>query len=503
MNTRYPRKKTTFLLVITILSLFLSPASYAGETGDGSLSPEDPVYHSQEEGITGDREPSPVSVCSLSSDFSKPHVFLTKKKITLNGMRRSVSADTFLVMNVDGDYEVQGAGSPDGISITPEKTVCNGLPAFRLTVSSTSAAYGGTYKYNLSVRDQKTGTESDTAKLTLVIKKKNPSVKWKKSLVTLNYADKEDAAFNTPSVPGVSIAPIAGNSKYKSVIPECVNVTLVNENTARITAGTGMELNKRYYVTLWLLYTDSIRFKAVKKKFAVIRTDKAGGITFKKAKGSSLDLSDRRGTSLHYVPLVKNSGLMVRDIHFKSGTVSESHILEKVFNEDTGELTDIYVKAVSSASLSKGKTVYSFDTEFVRPGKENSTVNKSSSFKAAKITSKLKLAFISGNQLKLNEVLSDNKIAGTLEVRVAKPAFSAIDPESVKDITCNSGKVERGTFEAKWTIDPFGQAARIRVVANKDKLVSGKKYNIVFTVRAKDAAAATPSSKLTLKYKAP
>ena len=443
-----------------------------------------------------------VIVRSLSSNFTKPHVFLTKKKIKINGLRRQVSEDTCLMVNVDGNYELTGLNTAGNLSFITEKTSCNSLPAFRITVSSTSAVTGGTYKFNLKVRDMTSGAESDIAKLTVVVQKKNPAVKWKKSLVTLNYAEKEASAFNLPNVPGVSVAPVSGNSKYKPVIPKCLKVALVNENTVKITAGQGMKLNKKYVVQLWLIYADSTDIKAVKKSFSVMLTDKNAGVSLKRVTGSSLDLSDRHGTAYHYRPVAKNSGLVVRDIGFKQSSASGNYILEKYFDEDTGELTDIWVRAKDEAALSKGRDEYTFDMKLLSPGKNSGSVNRAAYFMASRKTSKIRMAYISGNKLKINEKLSDNKIAGTIEVRAAAPKFGAVDPASIKDITCENGKISKDAFTSEWTLDEHGQAARIRIIVDRNKVTAGKKYWITFSLKAMGAARDTAPSKLKILYKA-
>ncbi len=529
MDTWYIRKKTAFLLalilILTVVTPYISlkaeetvsadlmdtpsgnqgtPSGNTGTSvsGDSTVSGDEDTPAGEEQPLE-EKVGEGIVIRSLSSDFTKPSVFLTKKTIKLNGLRREDRDETWLMINVDGDYELKGLGSGGGLSLEGQKTSYNGLPAFHITVSSTSASFGGTYRYDLSVLDRKSGRESGRVRLTVAVKKKNPVAKWKKSLVTLNISGKDEAALNSPDVPGVSIAPVSGNAKYKALIPKCVNVSLINENTVKITRGPGMELNKKYTVQLWMIYADSTAVSAVRKKFSVMLTDKDSSVSFKKQKDSSLDLSERNGTALHYAPSAKNSGFLIKDLRFRDPSLSVDYILDKRFDEDTGELSDIYLRARNGASISKGTGEYFFDTETFYPGSGQETSVRSASFRAARKTSKLKLAFVSGNTLKINETLSDNKIAGTIEVRVQKPRFAAVDPGSIRDITSDSGKVPKGTFTASFVIDSHGQAVRIRIVADKAKLTSGKNYDILFSMKAKGASPDTAATKLKIRYKAP
>ena len=48
-------------------------------------------------------------------------------------------------------------------------------------------------------------------------------------------------------------------------------------------------------------------------------------------------------------------------------------------------------------------------------------------------------------------------------------------------------------------MDEYGQAARIRVVADKSKVVSGKKYTLTYSLRAKGADRNAAPGKVNVK----
>ena len=436
-----------------------------------------------------------VTVRSLSADFTKPSAFLTKKKLVLNGMRRSVSDDTYVVFNVDGDYELTGL-TGGGLEISVNKLSYNGLPAYRISVSASSASTGGSIKYNIIPRNRMNGKELKGLRLTVSVKKKNPPVKWKKNVITLSRSVKGDFALNSPDIEGVSIVPLSGNEMYKPKIPSCLRLRLQNENTVRISAGKGVELNKNYPVTLWLMYTDSTDIKAVKRKFNVRVTDKQKSVTLKKLKGSSLNLSDRNGTAFHYKPVAKNTGFVVNDISFKRESLSENYVLEKEFDPATQAVTDFYVRAKNGMPLHKGSDAFDFDLLLQAPGTDAGSLRQTASFSAKKKSTKIKTTFVSGNTLKVNETLSDNHVAGSIELRVISPKYAVIDRASVKDLTNNSA------FRTEWIIDRWGQAARIRIEIDKNKVIPGKKYSLVYSLKARGADPGTAPTKIVVKYKA-
>ena len=436
-----------------------------------------------------------VTVRSLSADFTKPVAFLTKKKLVLNGMRRSVSDDTYIVFNVDGDYELSGL-TGGGLEVSVNKLSYNGLPAYRLSVSATAESSKGTTKFVIIPKNRMNGKELNKLKLIVSVKKKNPPVRWKNKVVTLSRSVKGDFALNTPNIDGVSIVPLSGNERYKPKIPACLQVRLQNENTIKITAGEGMKLNKSYPVTLWLMYTDSTSIKAVKRKFNVRVTDKPKSVKLKRLKGSSLNLSDRDGTALHYKPIIMNTGFVVNDVSFKEGSLSENYVIEKTYDPSTMEVTDFYVRAKKGADIRRGKDSFNFDLLLQAPRMDAGNVNQSASARAKKKSTKIKTTFVSGNTLKINETLSDNHVAGSIELRVISPKYAAIDWASIKDLTNNDA------FRTEWTIDRWGQAARIRIEIDKNKVRSGKRYSLVYSIKARGADADTAPTKIVVKYKA-
>lgn len=440
-----------------------------------------------------------ISLNSLSSNFTKPYAFLTKKKVVLNGMRASVSDDTYLVMNTDGDYEVTGIASSNNIGIYIDKVSFNELPAFRIGIEAGSKTTKGTYKYDISLKDRKSGAQLNKLKFKVVIKKTNPPTKWKKQTVVLGTASK-NFALNSPNVDGVSIVPI-NSTKYKAKIPDGIYIKLQNESTIKITADTKkLKQNKNYAVQLYFMYTDSPNLKVVKKRFKVKITNESPSVTFKKTGGGTMDLAARAGTSMHFRPVVKNTGMVVNDVRI-DGAISENYIIEKDYDPETREITDIYIKAKDSAVLSKGKTVLNLDAVLQDPRMDTKEVHAKSSVKTARKSSKIRLAFVSGNQLKFNETLSDNLIAGTIELRVLSPLFAKIDTDSILDLTYDKGKVPKDAFKSYWTVDEYGQAARIRVVADKSKIVSGKKYTLTYSLRAKGADKNIAPTKVNIKVK--
>ncbi len=440
--------------------------------------------------------PDGVSSCSISGDFGMPSAFLTKKKIVLNGMRRTVSDDTYLVFSNDGDYELTGLNSSSGLGISVNKVSYNGFPAYRLSFTSTSGTAKGNYAFNIIPKLKGKGTELKKVRLIVSVTKKNPAVKWKKNLVILSRSVKGDFALNSPTVEGVSVVPLSGNEKYKPKIPAGINVTLQNESTIKITAGQSLKPNKAYPVTLWLLYSDSTDVRAVKRKFSVKVTDNPATVKLKKIKDSSMDLSARSGTAFHFKPVVNNTGFVPYDVRFREKSLSSNYYIDKVYDPDTGEITDFYVRAYDGKKLTKGQQEYNFDISLKAPRMDAKTVNAVASFKAARKSSKIKLTFVNGNNLMINETLSDNHIAGTVELRVSGPKYSKIDISSIRDMTENSA------FKAYWTVDEYAQAARVRIVVDKTKVTSGKNYNLIYSLKASGADADTMPTKITIKYKA-
>ena len=440
-----------------------------------------------------------ISRNSLSSNFTKPYAFLTKKKVVLNGMGSTVSDDTYLVMNTDGDYEVSGIVSSNTMPVYIDKVSLNGLPAFRSSIEASSKTSKGTRKFDIGLRDRKSGAVIDKLKFSVVVKKSNPSVKWKKQTVILNSQTK-DFALNSPNVEGVSVVPL-NSTKYKAVIPDGIRVKLQNESTVKITADASkLKAGKAYPVQLYLMYTNSSEMKVLKKKFKVKVISESPQVTFKKTGSGTIDLADREGTSVHFCPVVKNSGKVVNDVNI-SGASSENYVVEKVYDADTKEITDIYIKAKNDAALSKGKTELNLDVLLQDPRMDTKEVHARAVVKASRKSSKLKVAFVSGNELKFNETLSDNLIAGTIELRVSSPLFAKIDTDAILDLTSENGKVSKDAFRSYWTVDEYGQAARIRVVADKSKVVSGKKYTLTYSLRAKGADKSIAPTKVTIKAK--
>ncbi len=525
MNLRFIKKRLAFLLIYALLTTIMIPPLTAGaeEVSFAALSAAaEPETPSENKTVSGDvsRNATPsqdelpplrkpdrleewdiasadgVMVGSLSADFTLPAAFLSKKKLVLNGMRRMVSADTYLVMNVDGDYELSGLESRNGLDISVNKVSYNGLPAYRISVTATSDTPKGSCRFEIIPKVKSSGRQLKKQKLLVSVKKKNPSVKWEKSLVVLNSSVKGDFALNMPNVEGVSILSLSGNSRYKAKVPAGINVKLQNENTVRISAGKGVKLNKSYVVQLWLVYADSTNVKTVKRKFKVRVTDKSKSIKLKKKKGSKLDLSERSGTAFHYRPVIKNTGLVLSDISFKDGSISDNYLIDKVPDPVTGEITDFYVRAKEGAKLVKGKNTFNFDMELRPAGIDAGTVKSSASFKARKTSSRLKLTLPKGKTLKVTGTLSDNRIVGTVDLRVSGPKYAVIDKDSIKDLTGNSA------FSTYWLVDESGQAARIRVVIDKSKVTPGKKYKLVYSLKALGADSDTKPVKITVKYKA-
>ena len=435
-----------------------------------------------------------VRVRSLSSDFTVPPASLTKKKIVFYAADRPVSDDTYLVLDVDGDYEISGLDDAGDIRFLTEKVSYNGLPAYHITVSADNSLYKQIIKRDIVLTDRKSGRQTKALKLTVQMGKKSPAASWKKSLVTLNASDKGDFAVNSPKYEGFSIAPLSSNH-YKPKIPGEISVALINENTVRVQAGPNIKLNKTYPVQLWLINADCSPVKAVKKTFSVKQVSKESILTLKRAMGSSMDLSSRSGTAFHYRPVVRNSGLVLNDIDFSKASMSENYILEKYKDPGTGEITDIFVKAKEGAGLTAGAVEFSFDSILGNPGMDAKSVKRSSYFTASRKTSRIRCSFVSGNKLTINETLSDNNIAGTFEIRVNSPKFGRIDPASVKDVS-------EGAFKSYWTVDKDGRVARVRVVVNKAGILPKKTYNLVYYLKAVGAASETKPTKITVKYKA-
>ncbi len=436
-----------------------------------------------------------VKVRSLSSDFTAPSAFLTENKITFYAADNTVRGYTYLVVNVDGDYEISGLDSAGGLDFSAARVSYNGLPAFHITVSGDSAVNKSTIKKDIVLEDRKSGKQTKPVRLTVITGKKFPEPEWKKSLVTINASDKSGFAVNSPNRSGISIAPVSSN-RYKSVIPKALNVTLLNENTVKIKAGKGMKLNKPYQVQLWLINTESPDAKAVKKKFTVKLTDMATFVSYKKAADSSLDLVSRSATALHYRPVIKNTGMVLNDICFKNPSMSENYVLQKEYDPGTGEITDIFVRAKDGAAITGGKTEFSFESILGQAGTDSGNIKKVSTVRAGKKTTRIRTAFVGGNKLRISEALSDNNIAGTFEIRVTSPKFGKIDPKTIKDLN-------KGLCTAYWTVDKYGSVARVKVVINKGKLVSRKNYNFSFSFKAVGAPASAKPTKFTLKYKAP
>ena len=154
---------------------------------------------------------------------------LTKKKIVFYAADRPVSDDTYLVLDVDGDYEISGLDDGGSLKFLTEKVSYNGLPAYHITVSADNSLYKQIIKRDIVLTDRKSGRQTKALKLTVQMGKKSPAAAWKKSLVTLNASDKGDFAVNSPKYEGFSIAPLSSNH-YKPKIPGEISVALINEN---------------------------------------------------------------------------------------------------------------------------------------------------------------------------------------------------------------------------------------------------------------------------------
>lgn len=509
IDLNYLRKRTTrFLISSLIFSNIFSTTVVCKE-----MEVSENLIKYEEETVSVDAVDMPevyvdsvsaegIEASSLSSNFTMPAAFLTRSKLTLNGMRRSVSECTYLVLSNDGDYELTGINGTGGVTLSVNRVSYNGFPAFKIEAAATSETPKGSQKFDLVVKNRYNGISLKKVRLTVNVKKTNPAVKWEKDLVVLNSSVKGDFALNSPNIDGVSIIPLSGNEKYKPSIPAGINITLQNENTIKVTASGLLKADKSYPVQLWLLYADSTMVKAVKKKFRVKITDKEAGVTLKKMRGSSLDLTDRTGTGFHYKPVIKNTGLVLNDIAFTGQSISQNYYIEEVRDPDTKEITDFYVKAKDGVKFAKGSETFGFDLFLQAPRMDAKTVRSGASAKGSKKSSKLKFSFVSGNNLKINETLSDNHVAGTIDVRVSTPGFAVIDPLSIMDLTFDSGKVSQDAFKAYWTVDDFGRAARIRIVVDKNKITAGKTYSLIYSLKAKGAAADAAPSKVTVKFKA-
>ena len=439
-----------------------------------------------------------ISINSLSSNFTKPYAFLTKKKIVLNGTEDSVSDDTYLVMNVDGDYEVTGIASSNNIGVYINKVSYNELPAFRIGIEAGTKTEKGTYKYDICLKDRRSGAQVNKLKFRATVKKSVPSFKWKKQTVELGTASK-NFALNSPVAEGVSIVPV-NSTKYKAKIPEGIIIKLQNENTVKITADSKkLKLNKNYTVQLYLMYANGESLKVKKQSFKVRITDKGPAVNLKKT-GGNMDLSARCGGSVNYRLTVRNSGMVINDIWI-DGTASGNYVLDKKSDPFTGEITDICISARNDAALTKSTAELNFGAVLKDAGMDTKEVHTKSSVKTPIRSSRLKLAFVSGNQLKFNETLSDNLIAGTIELRVNSPLYAKIDTDSILDLTYDKGKVPKDAFKSYWTVDEYGQAARIRVVADKSKVVSGKKYTLTYSLMAKGADKNTAPTRINVKAK--
>ena len=508
------KKRTACALVLALLTLSLNSFVCVAEEGTEAAGNE--LLSVSEEGtetaetglfsVSGEEAPEKlvteteliisdtVRVRSLSSDFTVPPAFLTKKKLVFYTADRPVSDDTYLVLDVDGDYEISGLEDAGSLKFIKEKVSYNGLPAYHITVSADSSLYKQIVKRDIVLTDRNSGRRSKALKLTVQLGKKGPAAVWKKSLVTLNASDKGDFAVNSPKYEGFSIAPLSSN-RYRPKIPPEISLALINENTVRVKAGANIRLNKTYPVQLWLINTECNPVKAVKKRFSVKLVSKESILSLKRAPDSSMDLSSRSDTAFHYRPVVRNAGLVLNDIGFSNASMSDNYILEKYTDPGTGEITDIFVRAKEEAGLTSGATEFSFNSVLGNPGMDAKSVKRTSYFTASRKTSRIRCSFVSGNKLMINETLSDNHIAGTFEIRVNSPRFGRIDPSSVK-------AADEGPFKSYWTVDRDGRVARVRVVINRSGIIPKKTYNLCYFLKAVGAPSGTKQTKITVKYKA-
>ncbi|MCR4890907.1 MAG: hypothetical protein K5989_01785 [Lachnospiraceae bacterium] len=448
----------------------LPGTSYLDETASNTLS------------SSLDEENDGVSINSLSANFKGRTAFLTSRKIVLNAMKNRDYGETYLVFNVSGNYHIEGISDPGpGLTVTETPTSYNGFPAIRIGVSANEKATKGNYRLNLVPEDKFSGDRLKQLKLSIKVQSKYPSPAWTQKTITFNRGIKGEFALNTPTAEGVTIAPL-NSDKYPSTIPAGVNVRLDNENTVRVSLGESVK-KKSFKVVLWLLYSDYDNFKAVKKAFTVKIADKEQTVKMKKASGSKMDLLQREGTAFHYQPIIKNTGLVVRNVAFSRDSLSESYILRTVSDPDSQAIEDIYLSTVSDAALRTGGDTVNLTLTLQEPRQDAKTLTRAVSLKVRRNASGLKLKSMTGKKLIFSEELSDNKVVCYTDLIVQSPAYAAVDPHTITDIS-DSSKVPKGAFSTLWTVDPCGRALRARIIMDKSKVVAGKNYKLTYRMQA-------------------
>ncbi len=437
----------------------------------------------------------PGTVKGESSSFSEKTGRLTKMSLTLNGNKKSDTAETYAVFNVSGDYALEGLDTGRrGIKITQEnKLSYNGLPAVRITVSSDSTAEKGTSIINIIPIERNSGDKLKPLKLRVKIEKKYAVVGFQKKTVLLSKKINGEFALNSPTLSGAVIMPL-DSEKYKPSIPQGVHVSLDNENTVRVSLGNTTTTTekgktkqlKSFKIKLWVGYADYNTFKAVPRNFTVKVTDLSPSVKLVKKAGSRIDLSQREATSMHYKVNVQNSGYVVKSVKLPD-SLNLKYNLRTVSDPDSEGITDIYVSAVPGAEIGTGPVTGSLKMILQEPRQDAQTFEKTSIIRFSGTSSKLPLKAVGGKKLSFSQSMDGKNIVSYKEVIVPGKTYARINPDSIEEI--KSDKVPKGAVSANWIVDSAGQAARVEFRVDKTKLSAGKNYKLQYRMRAVGAPA--------------
>lgn len=431
-----------------------------------------------------------ASTVSLSSDFSERTARLTSKTLKLNGNRSSDSADTWVVFNLSGNYLLEGLNDvQNDISISTDSVVSyNGLPAIHITLSIDGDTSKGTYLYTITPIERNSGDKLKPLKLRVKIEKKYAAAGFQKKIITLSKKIHGDFALNTPSVSGAVIMPL-NSEKYKTSIPAGVHVSLDNENTVRVSLGNTTVKTakgktkqvKSFKIKLWIGYAEYNNFKAVPRSFTVKVASSEPKVSLVKKAGSRIDIIQRAATSFHYIPNVQNSGYVVKSVELPD-SMQGKYALTTVSDPDSQAITDIYLSALPGTNIQNGSNTASLKMTMQEPRQDAETFVKTGTVKFAGRSSKLILKAVGGKNLSFSQSISDNKGVCYKEVIVAGNTFAKIDPMGIKEI--KSDKVPSDAVFAEWQVDEYGQAARVTIIVDKEKLRTGKAYKLKYKVHA-------------------
>ena len=431
-----------------------------------------------------------ASTVSLSEAFSERTARLTNKTLKLNGSRNSDASDTWVVFNLSGNYVLEGLNdSQNGISISADRLVSyNGLPAIHITVSIDDDASKGSYLYTITPIERISGDKLKPLKLRVKIEKKYAAAGFQKKVITLSKKIHGDFALNSPSVSGAVIMPL-NSEKYKPSIPTGVHVSLDNENTVRVSLGNTTVKTakgktkqlKSFKIKLWIGYADYNTFKAVPRSFTVKVASSEPKVNLVKKAGSRIDIIQRAATSFHYVPNVQNSGYVVKSVELPD-SMQGKYALTTVSDPDSQAITDIYLSALPGTAIQSGGNTASLKMTMQEPRQDAETFVKTATIRFTGSSSKLILKAVGGKNLSISQSLSDNKGVCYKEVIVAGNTFAKIDPNGIKEV--KSDKFPSDAVSAVWQVDEFGQAAKVSIIVDKNKLRMGKAYKLQYKIRA-------------------